>query len=236
MLSERFDKFFRTAEQKDAEADEIVSLLKDSSHLAELRRARDEKRLNRIRELLAQREQFNREHGAKLPGLEAAVIEAQEKEKAAHAAVETASRERVNAEHARLCQSLDFDFNARKLRDELEKLAPAEINDFIYEMVKADEEARREAKFEQQLGPKARITGEVKNVIFKSNRDAVDKKRASIKAAITEAESMKLQAISYDQIIARLAELKAAVAGKCDWFEEADLPLPDVRELQRPAN
>ena len=204
MLTDRFDRFFRSDEQKDEEANKIVSLLKDSPHLAELRRARDEKRLTRIRELLAQRERLNQDHAAVLRSLEAAVVQAQEKEKRAHEALEAATRERVTAEHARLCQSLDFDFNPGKLRDELEKLAPAEINDFVYEMGKADEEARRAAKFEQRPGPKTRATNEVKNVIFNSNRDAVDKKRASIKAAITEAESMKLQAIPYDQIMSAL--------------------------------
>jgi hypothetical protein len=98
-------------------------------------------------------------------------------------------------------------------------------------MIKADEKARAELRVDQRPGAKAWITGEVKKQIVNSNHDAVDKKRAYIKAAIAEAEAMKLNAIPLDDILARLEELKAGMPDALR-FEQVDVPLPDVATLR----
>jgi hypothetical protein len=60
MLTERFDRFLKTDEAKLKEADEIMALLKNSPEVEQRRRDHDEKRLARIRELLAQCEQVRK--------------------------------------------------------------------------------------------------------------------------------------------------------------------------------
>jgi hypothetical protein len=167
-----------------------------------------------------------------MPRLQAAVDEAQQKEKAAHDELRAASQERVNAEHARLGASCELSLKLSNVEAEIKKAAPREIDDFVWEMLKVDEKARLELDVEQRPGPKARITGHVKNRILYSNRAAVEKKRAYIKAATAEAEAMKLQAIPHDQIIARLEELKAGIPDGYR-FETITAPLSDVNELQR---
>jgi hypothetical protein len=176
MITERCNYFFRTDKEKAKEADKIMSLLKDSPALNEARRDRDKKRLSRVRALLAERDRIQRDHGATLQRLESAVIESQEKEKRAHEALQAATRNRVNAEAAKSNASLDLSFNRSKLEGEVRSLAPAEIGDFILEMLAVDEKARLELKVEQRSGPKGWLTGEVKHTIVNSNSEAVDKK------------------------------------------------------------
>ncbi len=236
MLTDNFgDRFFRSDEDKVKEAGEILALLKDSPELQERTRQREEKRVSSIRQLLARRDEISRVHAETMPGLEAAQDEARENEKRAHEVLQAATQERVNAEHARLSASLDFSFNLSKLEAEIESAVPREIDEFIHEMLKADEAARLEYKSEHRPGPKARLTGQVTSSVINSNTQSVDAKRAYLKSAIAEAENMKLQAIPHDQIVARLEELKAGIP-KFDRFETVTLPLPDVRELQRGAS
>ncbi len=233
MLTERLNRFFKSDEEKAAEAaDEIVSLLKDSPQLELLRRERDDRRLTRLRELLAQRDQINQDWAAAVPALEAAILEAQEKERLAHEALQAATRERAAAQHSRLCASLDYSFNVSKIDGEIKKTAPQEIDDFLYEMLTADEKARNEFKLGYRPGAKARITGEVKVTIIDSNSQAVEKKRAYIKAAIAEAEGMKFNVIPADQITARLEKLKKGLPD-FNRFETVEMPLADVKELRK---
>jgi hypothetical protein len=235
MLTERFDRFFKADEDKIKEAEQIIGLLKDSPELKERIRQRDEKRLANIRRLIAQRDGISQLRAATMPGLEAARDEALEKEKRAHGALQVATQERVNAEGARLSASLDFSFRVSTVEGEIKKAAPREIDEFVLEMIKADEAARLEYNIEQRPGPKSRIIGHVTSALFNSNKQAVDAKREYLKSAIAKAESMKLQAIPHDQIIARLKELKAGIP-KSYRFETIEIPLPDVRELQRGAS
>jgi hypothetical protein len=92
MLTERFDRFFKTDESKVKEAEKIVALLKDSPELEERRQERDKKRLARIRELLAEREQIERAYAEAIPELTANVTEAQERENRAQEALKAATQ------------------------------------------------------------------------------------------------------------------------------------------------
>jgi hypothetical protein len=232
MLTERFDRFFKSDAEKLNEAEQIIALLQDSPELQERTRQRDEKRLAKIRQLLAEREEINRAQAETMPRLRAAVEEAEQKEKRAHEAVQAAVRERIDADLARLGASGDFSFRLSSVEAEIKKAAPREIDDFIFEMVGADEKARLELNVEHRPGPKARFTGEQKVRVVNSNHEAVEKTRVYIKAATAEAENMKLQAIPHDQLVARLAELKAGLPDTRR-FESVEIPLPDVSELRR---
>ena len=228
-----FERFFRTDDEKIKEAEQILALLKDSPELQERHRQRDEKRLAGIRQLLADRDNTKREEAESMPRFRKAVEEAHEKEKRAHEALQAATRERINAEYSRSGASGDFSLKLSKIEAEIRKAAPREIDDFIYEMLTADEKARLQLKVENMPGPKAWITGESKVRVINSNREAVEKKRAYIKAAKDEAEAMKLQAIPRDQVVARLAELKAGLPDNTHRFETVEVPLPNVDELRR---
>lgn len=231
MLTERFDRFFRSDDAKEKEADEILSLLKNSPELKERQRQRDDKRVASVRELLAKREEIQREKESTMPALIAARAAAEEREKQAHEALQAATQERVNAEHARFSASLDFSAKLSKIEGELTKLAPREIDEFIWQMQKAEIEARSQVKVEHRPGPRSRFTGVVTSLIVESNRKDVDQKLAYIRAAIEEARAMKFQALPHEQIVSRLAELEAGIP-KETRGEVETLPFPDVRELR----
>jgi hypothetical protein len=231
MLTERFDRFFKSDDEKIAEAESILSLMKDSPELQERARQRDEKRLTRIRQLLAERDEINRVHAETMPVLIATRDQAQAKEKRAAEALQAATRERVNAEHARAAASGDFSLKISQIESEIRKRAPREIDEFIYEMVKADEKARLEHRTEIKPGPVARIIGRITKNIVESNGQAIGARRQAIKAAITEAEAMKLQALALEDIAARLAELKAGIPQGM-FFEQVDAPFPDTAVLR----
>jgi hypothetical protein len=182
--------------------------------------------------LLAQREDIDRERAETMPRLQSARDEEQRKEQKAHEDLQATTRERVNADQARLSASLDFSFKLSTVEAEIKKASPREIAEFIYEMLKADEVARLEYNIEQRPGRKSRIIGQVTSTVFNSNKKAVDAKRAYLKTAIAEAENMKLQAIPHNQIVARLQELKTGIPESFR-FETVDLPLPDTSELRR---
>jgi hypothetical protein len=72
-------------------------------------------------------------------------------------------------------------------------------------------------------------------MIMTSNRNAVEHKRAFIKSAIAEAQSMKFSIMTFDPIVARLAELKAGIC-EAQRVEDLEIPFPDAqdfRELRR---
>lgn len=234
MLTERFERFFKTDDEKVREAEKIIGLLKDSPELQQRNRERDEMRVAGIRQHLADREELLQEQSQTMPRLRAAVAEAQDREKCAQEALQAASRERINAEYARLGASSDFSVRLANVESEIRKAAPPEIDDFIREMVGEDEKARHALDVQHKPGPKSWITGTHSISITHSNRAAVEKARAYIKAAIAEVEAMKLQAIAHDQAISRLGELRAGIpdTGR---FESLEIPLPDVSELRRVA-
>jgi hypothetical protein len=99
-------------------------------------------------------------------------------------------------------------------------------------MLGSDEKVRGELRYDERLGKKTRITGEIKSKIVDSNLEAVEKKRAYIKAARAEAEEMKLKAIPHDEVIRRLEELKAGMMPDYHRSETTEVPLVDVRELR----
>jgi hypothetical protein len=102
-----------------------------------------------------------------MPRLEAAVAEAREKERLAHQAVQAAAQEAINAEQARLGGSFDFSFRLSQLEAEIKKNSPQEIDEFIYEMRKADEKARLELKHghDRDQGTGLRATWEAQLLI-----------------------------------------------------------------------
>lgn len=232
MLTDRLKQVFRSDDEKIAEADEIISLLKDSPTLDALQRERDERRLGEIRSLLAKREQLQKKTAATLPGLQAAVLEAQEVENRAHDAWLAASRERVNIEYERLTASLDSNFAIGEIERQIMSLAPHEIDDFLCEMMTRDEKARRDLKVEQRRGPEAVFTGNVQEMIFTSNTKAVASLRECIKRAVVEAQALKFAVIPFGEVISRLDAIKKGLPD-ADRFETVDLPFPDVQELRR---
>jgi hypothetical protein len=130
-------------------AEQVLRLLKDSPALEEARRARDEKRLATIRERIVERDRIKREQAETMPRLQRAVEGAAQKERRLHDELQAAIRERVNAEHARVGASGDFSLRLSQVEAEIKKAAPREIDEFIYEMLKADEKARLELDVEQ---------------------------------------------------------------------------------------
>jgi hypothetical protein len=232
MLTDGFNRFFKSDEEKIAEAEEIISFLKDSPALEALRRERDDKRIAKQRELLSRLETLQREKATTMPQLEAAVVEAKEAEKLANDALLAAARKVSDAEHARLSKSLDLSFAIGVVEAEINRSAPTEIDAFISELTTADEKARGELKIEQRLGPKGRITGEHTEMIFESNKDSVTAARDYIRNGIAEAQSLKLQTHPLDEIVRRLTAIKDGIP-KFDRFQTTKVPLPDIRELRR---
>jgi hypothetical protein len=231
MLTDRLSRFLKTDDEKTKEANDILSFLKDSPALTERAREREEKRLGRIREFLAQRDNISNERAETMRGLQVALSEAKSNEARAVEALGHAIRERLNAEQAQFGASFDYSHKLSQVEAELKKLAPAEIDEFIREMLKADDQARLQLDTEVRPGLASRLTGTVHTTIVNSNLDAVAIKRDYIKAAIHEAEGMKLQSMTQDEVVSRLTELKAKIPDS-HRFEMVSRPLPDVSGLR----
>ena len=232
MLTDRFNRFVKTDEENKTETERIISLLKDSPELEERARKRDLARLERLQELLARRAAVERDRDETMPRLRAAVEAAQDREKRAHEALQVATRARVTAEDTRLSASLDANAKLSNLEAAIRRLAPREIDDFIWEMRKALDEARRETRVEIRPGPKARFTGVISHEIISSNCKAVDQKCAYIQNAIADAEAMKRQPIAHEDITRRLDQLRIAIP-KVTGSTETERFFPDVAELRQ---
>lgn len=229
-MLERFDKFFKSDNDKLAEADRVLSLLSDSPAFRERQRELEEKRLETLRGLLAKREQTERQQAELLPGLNDAVAEAERKEKAAVEALQAARRQRIAAEQASRAAA-EFTLKLSQIDGEIRKAAPREIDEFIREMLEADEKARLEVRTELRPGRKSFITGQATTRIVDSNLAAVNRKREYLRKAIAEAEAMKSQAVPLEEIAARLEKLKAGIPA-AHVFELVNVPLPNTQELR----
>jgi hypothetical protein len=74
------------------------------------------------------------------------------------------------------------------------------------------------------------LTGRWKNR-FESNAKAVQARLVAIRAAIKEADALRLEAIPETEIAARLGKLKTQLPA-CDVYEILENPAPDISELR----
>jgi hypothetical protein len=208
---------------------EITSLLEPE--LKDRRRQREDQRLTRCRELLAERERIEAERDESAARLCQVVAEAEREEQQAQAAVSAAKRKRATASIESVSVAAGFRFKLANIAHELESLAPPEIAEFIGEMLTLEEKARLALRFEERRTEPHWVTGK-RELICNSNGEANLERIEAIRSAIAQAKTMKLSATPGDEIIKRLEALKTGLPDG-DRFEETRTTLPDVRSLQK---
>jgi hypothetical protein len=226
MVLERFNRLFKTDSDKDADVVRAIELLRPE--LSRRMLEEDEKRVTRCLELLAQREAIEREKAETMATLRAALVEAQEEEQRLADTLQSARRKCVAAEYARLAARSDFISKLSPIDEELRNYVPEEIEQFIGEMHKADNETRLKLDTTTRSGRPNR-TGHIVDSIFYSNRAAIEERRRYIKAAITEAHEIRFEPLS--RIVKRLSELRAGMPDFLH-FETVRVPNLDVSELR----
>ena len=213
---------------KGSEA-EMASLLEPE--LRDRRQQREDQRLNRCRELLAEREQIEAARDEASAKLSQAVTEAGREEKEAQAALAAAKRKRATASAESLSVTGKFRFKLANVTRELGTLAPSEIAEFIGEMIDADQQTRLALRFDERRSEPHFISGKREQIIS-SNREAIMERIEAIRMAISEAKKMKISAIPREEIVKRLEELKIGLPDGRR-IEETRTTLPDVRDLQK---
>jgi hypothetical protein len=213
---------------KGSEA-EMASLLEPE--LRDRRQQREDQRLNRCRELLAEREQIEAARDEASTKLSQAVTEAEREEKEAQTALAAAKRKRATASAESLSVAGGFRFKLANVSRELGTLASPEIAEFIGEMIDADQQTRLALRFDEGRSEPHFISGRREQIIS-SNREAIIERIAAIRVAVSEAKAMKFSATPRDEIVRRLEELKNGLPDG-HRFEETRTTLPDVRDLQK---
>jgi hypothetical protein len=213
-----FERFLKTPKTIDEEAREIIHLWRNSPEMESKHRERDEIRQGKVRELLAQREQIERERDTLLPQLVSAVVSAKAEERRCREVLEAATRKRSDADLARLGLSLNFQSRHDEVTAAITKLAPTMIDEFIHEMHAEEDKARLKTKMEIRNTDPNWMTGKIKE-IFVTNVKAVTTRVEAIRRAIEAAQALKFEVIPESEIFARLEQLNESMS-TADFREE----------------
>ena len=201
-------KFFKTPVLERHESADIMRAARLLAPELEAReREEDVKRVEKITALLEQQKIIIAERDSAMPALEQAAIEAEDRKRAAEAALKAAILEHTRAIDARWGPKLKFTERLQAIEQQLKTLAHPLLDEFIHELLKLWDEARLAVDFDERESAPARITG-IKKRIFSSNTNSVHRRVDAIKAAVEQAKRMRYEPLTEQEIRSRLTELK----------------------------
>lgn len=187
---------------------EIADLLSDE--LTERRAQRDQRRLAKLKELLAAEKMIIEQCAGTMPALETAAAIARADELRIESELQSARQRRICAELERMGASLEFTSRFDSIKAGIRKLAPPVINDFIHKMVDELQTTRLQIDTRERLGEANFLTGRRK-VHFISNKKSVEDRLSAIRQVIVDAELMKTSTLSEGKIAERLEALPSSL-------------------------
>ena len=199
-----FERFLRSDDAKQQEADEIIDLVKNTAPIGELRRQREAEVLATRRSAVAEIEAAISEKTEKLPVAAQVVTDAQARVDRAEAELKAANLALMHAGMERLGISGEFDIRISQARATLRKTVPAELIEFNSWLLAEFESTRHELHVAQGV-----VIGTPPKKLVKSNASSIRNRIETIQKALACAEQLIFEAV--DDISGEIAAIKESI-------------------------
>ncbi len=218
-----FERFLRSDDTKQQEADEIIDLVKNTAPIGELRRQRETEVLATRRAAVAEVEAATKEKTERLPVAAQVVTDAQARVDRAEAELKAANLALMHAGMERLGISGGFDIRISQARATLRKTVPAELIEFQSWLLAEFDSTRQQLDVAQGI-----VLGTPPKKIVKSNAAHVRKRIEAIQRALQRAEQLIFEAV--DDISAEIAAIKENIPVAVYPVETFEGQIPRITE------
>jgi len=205
---------------------DIADLLGDE--LTQRRQKRDVGRVERLRELLAEKARITDERDRRMQELESLAAAARADEQRCRKELEAAIRRRVNADLERFGSNFEFRARLDYVDNQIRTLAPSVIENFKADMLKELDLTRVKLDITERASQARWFSGKKK--LFTTNAKSIEERTNAIRQALIQAEELKRSPLTEGQIIDQLNSLRQSLPAITDVFHSVD-PV-DVTELQ----
>ena len=228
-----FKDFLKSQNEKDAESQRLIELIRESPYARQLELERDSARVEKQKAPMPKLEALRQQREKELPELRSRVAKAEAEERKLEEALKDARTKRIRAADEESRRSWWFSHQEETTLAEIKSLAPVCVDDFKSELWKLETEARFSVRTEERPTKKHHFTEQYEYRI-ETNIAAVERRVAAIREARKQAEALKLQPIPETEIAAKLEELKANLP-VADEFDVVIVPAVDGSELRHSA-
>jgi hypothetical protein len=228
-----FNPFLKSQNDKDAESQRLIDLIRESPYARQLELERDSARVEKQKAPMPKLEALRQQREKELPELSAKLTKAAAEERKLEEALKDARIKRIRAADEKSNRTWWFDHQEQKISTEIKSLAPGCIDDFKAELSQLETETRNSVRTEVR-DTKKNIISDGFSHRFESNIKSVERRVTAIREARKQAEQLKLEALPESEILARLEKLKAELPASDD-YDVTIIPVPDTSDLRRRA-